>query len=74
MLFMRMIFIRKEIRWTALDNQLHQLHQQDLLILTNVADATGARICRTTWQQGRGHQQRVGGLGPWLSGWQHPAP
>jgi 2-methylisocitrate lyase-like PEP mutase family enzyme len=27
-----------------LDNQLHQLHQDDLLILTNVADATGARI------------------------------
>ncbi|MBV6822856.1 isocitrate lyase/phosphoenolpyruvate mutase family protein [Pseudomonas sp. PD9R] len=27
-----------------LDNQLHQLHQDGLLILTNVADAAGARI------------------------------
>ncbi|MCU0120014.1 isocitrate lyase/phosphoenolpyruvate mutase family protein [Pseudomonas sp. B2M1-30] len=29
---------------SALDTQFHQLHQQDLLILTNVADATGARL------------------------------
>lgn len=28
----------------ALDTRFHQLHQQDLLILTNVADATGARL------------------------------
>jgi 2-methylisocitrate lyase-like PEP mutase family enzyme len=28
----------------ALDTQFHQLHQQGLLILTNVADATGARL------------------------------
>ena len=27
-----------------LDNQLHQLHQEGLLILTNVADAAGARL------------------------------
>ncbi|HWH85355.1 MAG TPA: isocitrate lyase/phosphoenolpyruvate mutase family protein [Pseudomonas sp.] len=29
---------------TTLDAQFHQLHQQGLLILTNVADATGARL------------------------------
>lgn len=28
----------------TLDNQFHQLHQSGLLILTNVADATGARL------------------------------
>ncbi|UFQ02485.1 isocitrate lyase/PEP mutase family protein [Pseudomonas fitomaticsae] len=28
----------------ALDTQFHQLHHDDLLILTNVADATGARL------------------------------
>ena len=28
----------------ALATQFHQLHQQGLLILTNVADATGARL------------------------------
>lgn len=28
----------------ALDTQFHQLHQRGLLILTNVADATGARL------------------------------
>ena len=27
-----------------LDNQLHQLHHEGLLILTNVADAAGARL------------------------------
>jgi 2-methylisocitrate lyase-like PEP mutase family enzyme len=29
---------------STLDTRFHQLHQQDLLILTNVADATGARL------------------------------
>ncbi|WP_336354569.1 isocitrate lyase/phosphoenolpyruvate mutase family protein [Pseudomonas granadensis] len=29
---------------SMLDTQFHQLHQQGLLILTNVADATGARL------------------------------
>ena len=28
----------------ALDTRFHQLHQEGLLILTNVADATGARL------------------------------